>query len=466
MATGVIEPERVHVLADREPNGAGSYVLYWMQSAVRTSHNQALEYAVQTANRHQVPLLVAFGIDVDYPESSPRHHRFMLQGLSAIESTLRQRQIGLRVEIGSPPDVAGDLAGDAVEMITERSYLRHLRRWRADLAETIEVPVTEIETNLVVPVETVSDKREYAARTIRPKIHAHLERFLVDLRTTAVERDGTTLSGGVDVSDPDTLLSELGISGDVQPTARFDGGQHQAAAALERFLEERSERYQELRGEPSAESVSHLSPYLHFGHISPITAVLAAADVMRADDYDTFVEELVVRRELSHNYTWFEPDYDSYSALPDWARKTLAEHRDDARPHRYTRPELEAAETHDRYWNASMIEMRETGYLHNYMRMYWGKRILQWTNTPEYGYGTALELNNKYLLDGRDPNSYVGVAWCFGLHDRAWNERDVFGKVRTMTADGLKRKKDVDGYVRLVESLTGSTIGPPGHPDA
>lgn len=328
------------------------------------------------------------------------------------------------------------------------------------------MPVTEVETNVVVPVETASDKREYAARTIRPKIHEHLDRFLVELTTTPLDYDGTGMGGGIDVSDPTTVLQELNIDDNVPPSSRFHGGQHQAMAALDRFLIDDGNRYAEGRGKPSIEAVSHLSPYLHFGHITPIVAVLAAADSgMTGADYDTFVEELVVRRELSHNYTWFEENYDSYTALPQWARVTLEEHRDDPRPDTYTRSELEAGETHDRYWNASMAEMRDTGYLHNYMRMYWGKRILQWTNTPQYGYETALTLNNRYLIDGRDPNSYAGVGWCFGLHDRAWNERDVFGKVRTMTADGLKRKKDVEGYVSLVEDLTGSEIGPAGHPD-
>ena len=170
-------------------------------------------------------------------------------------------------------------------------------------------------------------------------------------------------------------------------------------------------------------------------------------------DREAFLEELIVRRELAINFVVHERHYDSYGSLPAWARKTLDEHRDDPRPHRYTRSELERADTHDRYWNAAMQEMLKTGYMHNYMRMYWGKKIIEWTNTPEYAYSTALYLNNKYFLDGRDANSYANVAWLFGLHDRGWPERDVFGKVRYMNDKGLQRKFDIDEYAEWAEAL-------------
>ena len=174
-----------------------------------------------------------------------------------------------------------------------------------------------------------------------------------------------------------------------------------------------------------------------------------------ATDKEAFLEELVVRRELAFNHVWHCRDYDRYACLPRWARDTLAAHGDDPRPARYTRAELEAAATGDRYWNAAMLEMTRTGYMHNYMRMYWGKKILEWSNTPEYAFATTLALNNRYLLDGRDPNSYAGVAWVYGLHDRPWQERAVFGKVRSMTAGGLERKFDIDAYVRWTQSLEG-----------
>lgn len=457
MGTSLIEDDRIHRLDDGRSPGEGAYVLYWMQSAVRTLHNQALEYAAQQANAHAVPLVVCFGIDPSYPESSWRHTRFMLEGLAAVRPTLRQRRVGLRVEIGAPGEVAARSAADSVLVVTDRGYLSHLRAWRRGLVGASSVPVYEVETNVVVPVETVSEKAEYGARTIRPKLQRHMDNYLVDLGTTPLEHDGRPLDGGVDLDDLDAILDRIGVDSSVAPVATR-GGQHQARAALDRFLEEQLHSYAEQRGEPGRSVTSELSPYLHFGHMSPITAVLSVLDVAIGTNADTFVEQLVVRRELSHNFTWFNPDYASYGALPDWAKKTLAKHRKDPRQPEYSLSDLESATTHDRYWNAAMLEMRETGYLHNYMRMYWGKRILAWTGDPEEAFQRTLDLNNRYLLDGRDPNSYAGVAWCFGLHDRPWPEREVFGTVRTMTAGGLRSKKDVESYVRRVEEVTNLTV--------
>ena len=200
-----------------------------------------------------------------------------------------------------------------------------------------------------------------------------------------------------------------------------------------------------------------MSPYLHFGQISPLDLALAVKESNApAADRDAYLEELIVRRELAKNFVWHSRgDYDSYKTLPDWAQQTLAEHRDDDRPHRYTRPQLEAGQTHDEYWNAAMREMRETGFMANYLRMYWGKKILEWCNTPEYAYQTTLYLNDKYFIDGRDPNSYSNVGWVYGLHDRPWTERPVFGKIRYMNKNGLDRKFDMARYVKFVAGLKG-----------
>ncbi len=457
--TSVIADERIHVVRDIEPLD-GEYVLYWMQAAVRTRHNEALEYAVQTANDLAVPLLVCFGVTADYPEASRRHFRFLVEGLRDVAPALERRQIGFVVRQGSPPAVAADLAGQASAVVTDRGYLRHLRAWRAEFAEAFGGPIHEVETNLVVPVETASDKREYAARTIRPKIHRHLGDFLVDLDTNAVDIPWTERLDGLDASDVDGVLDALDVDHAVPSVEQhFEGGELAAWRELRRFLDQRFDVYDEHRNQPQTDDVSYLSMYLHYGQISPVAAARAAKEAKRhGPNIDSFIEELVVRRELSHNYSWFEPDYDSYSALPEWSRKTLAKHRDDEREHLYTRNELEHSKTHDEYWNAAMTEMRETGYMHNYMRMYWGKKIIEWTNTPEFAYRTALYLNNKYLLDGRDPNSYTGVGWVFGLHDRPWTEREIFGTVRYMSAGGLERKADPEAYVEKVRRLVGETL--------
>lgn len=455
-----IQPGRVHQLGPDRDAADGDFVLYWMQAAVRTTANHALEFAAERANELGVPLLVVFVVDPGYPESSLRHHRFLLEGLDSVAPRLADRRAGFRVEVGSPPRVVARLAGEAAELVTDRGYLRHQREWRRNVADEVSVPMHEVETNLVVPVEVASDKQEYAARTLRPRIHRHLEDYLLEPHEIDLEHDGSGLGGGLDVSDVDQALGQLDVDESVPPSARFTGGEAAALERLDGFLEGLVDGYDETRGEPGVAGTSELSPYLHFGHLSPITVVARARQATggRGTDYDTLVEELVVRRELSHNYTWYQPGYDSYRALPEWARETLDDHRNDPREHVYSIEELEAADTHDPYWNAAMIEMRDTGYMHNYMRMYWGKQIILWSESPEGAFDTALTLNNRYFLDGRDPNSYAGVGWCFGLHDRGWPEREVIGKVRTMTSGGLERKKDMNAYLRRVDELTGRTL--------
>ncbi len=237
---------------------------------------------------------------------------------------------------------------------------------------------------------------------------------------------------------------------------RFRGGTGAARARLAGFLEEGLPHYVAHRNQPQTDDVAELSPYLHFGQIAPVyivTRLREAAHLREDENAASFLEELVVRRELCANFVEHTADYDDFACLPDWARTTLAEHASDRREHLYDEAELDAARTHDPYWNAAMREMRYTGYMHNYMRMYWGKKILEWTERPEEGYRIALRLNNRYFLDGRDSNSYAGVGWVFGLHDRAWGERPVFGKVRYMSAGGLERKADPAAYVAKVDRL-------------
>ncbi|MDX1509679.1 MAG: hypothetical protein R3358_15440, partial [Woeseiaceae bacterium] len=263
------------------------------------------------------------------------------------------------------------------------------------------------------------------------------------------------VTGDADFRKATAVLKKLDIDDSVPESSRFEAGTDAAQKHLTRFLRSDLDGYADARNDPSQPQASRLSPYLHFGQISPVEIALKTqrASSGTADDKEAFLEELIVRRELAANFVYYCKDYDKYACLPDWAAKTLDEHRDDDRPKRYTRQQLENAETHDDYWNAAMQELLKTGYMHNYMRMYWGKKIIEWTNTPEYSYSTTLYLNNKYFLDGRDPNSYANVAWLFGLHDRAWTERDVFGKVRYMSASGLESKFDIDAYVDWVKSL-------------
>jgi deoxyribodipyrimidine photo-lyase len=315
-----------------------------------------------------------------------------------------------------------------------------------------------VESDVVVPVEAASGKAEIGARTMRPRIHRQLAGYLVGLPATPV-RVSTLSTGlrGVDLDDTDRILKGLKIDRRVRPVSHFfKGGTAEAKRRFARFIKDGLRRYDQNRNQPQTDDISHMSPYLHFGQISPLYLAL---EVMKASvprtAKDAFLEEIIVRRELACNFTHYTADYDSYSGIPGWAQKSLDEHRCNPRPYGYSAKQLENAETHDPYWNAAMREMVCTGFMHNYMRMYWGKKILEWSRTPEEGFETTLALNNKYFLDGRDPNSFAGVAWVYGGHDRAWPDRPVYGKVRCMMASGLERKCDIQAYVRKVQVRCG-----------
>jgi deoxyribodipyrimidine photo-lyase len=456
MASARVQEERVGRLNDVEKPRDGDYVLYWMQQSQRAGDNHALEYAVQRANDTERRLLVAFGLTDDYPEANLRHYAFMLEGLKDVEEALGKRGIKFVVRRGSPDDVALDLGENASEIVTDGAYLRPERRWKERVANEADRPVTMVESNVVVPVELASNKREHAARTLRPKLTEYLEDFLVGLNPTKPEKQSQDIEvEGVDLSDTGKLLDGMKLDTGVSAVSHlYRGGESEAKRIFASFLRNRFSDYTDHRNQPQTDDVSHMSKYLHYGHVSPVYLALKARQSSAGrENIDSFVEEVIVRRELSMNFVYYTEDHDSYSCLPDWAKKTLEEHKGDDREYTYTRKQLENAETHDEYWNAAMREMVHTGYMHNYMRMYWGKKILEWSETPEYAYRTTLYLNNKYFVDGRDANSYANIAWVYGNHDRGWTERPVYGKVRYMSAGGLERKAKPDEYVEKVGKL-------------
>jgi deoxyribodipyrimidine photo-lyase len=456
--THPLEPERLHVLREGEAR-EGRWVLYWMQSAVRAEQNPALDHAIARANDLGLPVLAAFALTDAYPEAGARHYAFLLDGLRAARDGLRRRNVPLVVRRGTPQEVIAKLAADAAEIVVDMGWLRHQLAWREALLDATDGPVTGVEGDVVVPTGTASGKREWAARTLRPRITRHLDRFLAPhdpqtLRSSAPQPapEGEALD--------DDLLDRLAVDRSVAPVPRhFRGGTDRAKGVLSAFVRDRLPAYDDDRNQPQRTTVSHLAMYLNYGQISPLTVACAVRDSgAPAQHVDSFLEEVIVRRELGHNYVRFEPAYDRYDALPDWALRTLDEHRGDAREFTYDEDELTQGRTHDPYWNAAMDEMRITGYMHNYMRMYWGKKILEWTPSPEAAFKTLLAINNRWSLDGRVPPSFANVAWVFGLHDRAWTERPVFGKIRYMNAKGLKRKADPDAYVERIEALTGVAV--------
>jgi deoxyribodipyrimidine photo-lyase len=448
----VIQRERINPW-NRRPIGDGRYVLYWMQAAQRAHYNHALEYAIGRANERKKPVVVAFGLTADFPQANARHYGFLLEGLCETVQALENRGIQTVVQLGSPPECIPGLAKDASVLVADEGHLTIQRQWRRQVAEAVECLMEVVETNLIVPVEEASEKEDFSAGTFRPRIRRKLDTYLVELKPRRVVRDslGLTLDS-VSLDDPDALMRELNVDSSVGRIAGFHGGPSEARRRLKDFVENKLDEYLDRRNDPNADSQSHLSPYLHFGQISPLEIALRVRET-QSPGGPAFLEELIVRRELSHNFVHYNPQYDNFACLPPWVKRTLEYHSRDKREYVYSRAELEAAQTHDPYWNAAQKEMVLTGKMHGYMRMYWGKKILEWSKTPQRAFQTVMLLNNKYELDGRDPNGFAGVAWCFGKHDRAWAERPVYGKVRYMNAGRLQRKFDADAYVQRIERL-------------
>ncbi|WP_028978631.1 deoxyribodipyrimidine photo-lyase [Sporocytophaga myxococcoides] len=452
-----VEKERVKLLNDKPVSEKGKYVLYWMQQSQRVDYNHALEYAALKANELELPLLVVFGLMDDYPEANLRHYHFMLEGLKDTASLLSKRRIKFILKKGNPPEVAQEFAIDAALVFCDMGYLRHQRIWRKQLSESAFCRVVQVESDAVVPVEIASAKAEFAARTIRRKIWLHASLFIVPLDKVELKHSSLDLNfkNALSLNNIDLLLASLKLDTSIGKVDQFfKGGPTEAKKRLTHFIVKKLALYVKNRNQPYTDDISHMSMYLHFGQISPVEILLEIQkNKSRNENADSYVEELLIRRELSINFVYYTFDYDRYSFLPEWAKNTLEKHKADERPHRYTLKQLEASKTHDPYWNAAMDEMRVTGFMHNYMRMYWGKKILEWSDTPEKAYKNLVFLNNKYFLDGRDPASYANIGWIFGLHDRPWGERAIYGTVRTMVASGLERKTNPKAYVEKVNLL-------------
>jgi len=452
MGSHMIREERVKRLNSREIK-PGRYVLYWMQASHRTKYNHALEYAVSKANKMNRPVVAYFGITEYFPEANERHYYFMLEGLREVQSALKEKGITMVVRHKSPELGAIELSKGASLVVADRGYLRTQKRWRSSVAQTIDCPLVQVESDVVVPVEAASQKEEYSAATFRPRIKKKLDSYLLPLKEKRPKVDSLQHDfGSFPIEDPEKAVSSLEVDRSVRRVGDFHGGATEAEKRLEDFLKNKLGHYEEFRNDPTKEFLSNMSPYLHFGQISPIYIALGVSET-DSTGKDAYLEELIVRRELGVNFVFYNQNYDSFDGLPDWAKKTLQEHEKDPRKYIYTLEELENAETHDQYWNAAQKEMRIKGKLHGYMRMYWGKKIIEWTKTPREAFKIALYLNNKYELDGRGPNGFTGVAWCFGKHDRPWRERQIFGKIRYMNANGLKRKFDADLYTEKIRHI-------------
>ncbi|MGH4050334.1 MAG: deoxyribodipyrimidine photo-lyase [Clostridium sp.] len=455
----MILQERIKVLNNKKTID-NPYVVYWMQCSQRTEYNHALEYAIIQANELKKPLVVYFGLTDNYPEANERHYYFMLEGLKEVKTELARRNIKMIIRKISPESGALEISSLAALMVVDRGYLALERKWRTFLAQNAKCSVVQVETNVIVPVEVASIKEEYSAYTLRNKISKKLEEFTLPLNEGECDEYSTDLELPFDeynLEDIDKAISELKIDKTVKKILYYTGGTSKAKLLLEDFISNKLSHYSELKNEPSEVYSSNMSPYLHFGQISPLYIYIKLMDV-HIEDKKAFLEELIIRRELSMNFVYYNDKYDCYESLPSWAKNTLEKHLVDAREFIYSLEELEEAKTHDAYWNAAQKEMLITGKMHGYMRMYWGKKILEWSKTPEEAYNSAIYLNNKYLLDGRDANGFAGIAWCFGKHDRPWGERAIFGMVRFMNDKGLKRKFNMERYLQKIKALSCNSI--------
>ncbi|MCU0105613.1 deoxyribodipyrimidine photo-lyase [Acholeplasma vituli] len=454
--------ERVQTLYASKSNLNAKYVLYWMQQSQRIHYNHALERAVEIANKKNLPVLVLFVLDPNFKEANQRHYQFMLEGLKDVFVWGNKLGFNMVSRVGNPVEIVISYLSEADTLIFDQAYLKYPLKWRYDIVQSIQdkqLPITVemVDTDLIVPVRIASNKVEYGAYTLRPKLHKLMDIF-IDFKKLSIliNQSQLSITSDFDFNNIEVLLNCLNIDDSVKPFEGFIGGYLEAMKRLNDFITNKIAYYPES-SDPSTEYTSLLSPYLHFGQISSLEIVMhlnlfLQQERISKELYDAYVEQLFVRRELAFNYCYYNPGYDDFNQMTEpWAYETMRDHEMDIRTYIYTKEDYLAYKTHDPYFNAAMKEMVETGFMHNYMRMYWAKKIIEWSKTYKEAYETTLYLNNKYFLDGRDPNSYTGVAWCFGKHDRAWTERSIFGKLRYMNDKGLERKFDMQGYINKVE---------------
>lgn len=432
----------------------GRCVIYWMRRAQRAFDNPALETAIRLANALEQPVVVFFALRARHPHANLRQLTFMLAGLADTAARLERRHVGFTMRLSEARRTGEDFARFAAEIrpaaiVTDRDQLASIDSWRRAIADRLHVPVLNVDADVIVPTALIG-REHYAARTIRPKIHAQLERFLLPVGNRTVRVRWRQPRGFQSIGPSSAVLDALALDRTVAAAPDLRGGTTAALARLERFIGAGLEHYQARRNAPELDGTSGLSPYLHFGQIGPHTIAIAARDAgAPAEDRRAFLEELVVRRELAVAFTTYNRRYASLGGCEPWARGTLERHARDRRIHLYSERQLEQAETHDPLWNAAQRQMVEAGWMHGYMRMYWAKKILEWSPSPRVAYQIAVRLNDRYELDGRDPSGYAGVAWAIGgKHDRAWGpERPVYGTVRYMSAASTGRKFDSKAYI-------------------
>ncbi len=446
--------------AAAHPASSGDFVLYWMQVTHRAHDNQALNFAIEQANALEVPVAVYHGLRHDYPWASDRLHTFILQGVRDLAEAFRARGIAYGFCLDERKTAGDGDAPSPLVTLARRSRLvvtdwfptfimpRQLKRLR----EKVDVPVVAVDSATVIPAKLIT-KAHSAARWIRPELMGRLHEWLHpvgDLEPVnrgAIEWPFEPVEPGADVAP---LVARCAIDHGVPPARGWTGGTVAGRRRLDWWLEHGLPRYLE-RDDPNVDCTSKLSPFLHFGHLSPQEVLVAAREAGPDASWTKFLDEMLVWRELAFNFCRHEPRHRTLAAIPDWARTELAEHEGDARGAIYSDLELERGETDDELWNACQRAYLRDGWMHNYLRMLWGKSVIGWTEDAGRALRILEHLNNKYALDGRDPNSYGGILWCFGRFDRPFFRRPVFGTVRYMSTNAARKKFDVARYVASME---------------
>ena len=446
-----MQKERFNLIHEAPFKNEGP-VLYWLQHTQRIDQNYALYQGVQIANDLSKPLQVVFILNPDYPDANVRHFHFMLEGIETLFNKLKAMGVDARIIQGDFTSLKPYLESCSA-FISDKAYTRYLRTTKETIyqeAKALNLYTLEVESDLIVPVKTASDKLEYAARTIRPKLLKQKDPFLRLYDVPPLKVQKGTLSS---VIQPDlkTFIKGLPIDHTVKVARLFKGGEDQALNQLNHFIKHGLAHYKDAN-DPTKNYNSYLSAYLHFGQISPVRIyleVLKHQEKIPQESLEGYLEQLLIRRELAFNFIYYQEGYDQFETMTyDWAYLTMKAHENDTRDYLYTLDDYLKARTHDPYFNQAMKTMIDEGIMPNYMRMYWGKKIIEWSKTYKEAYTTTLYLNNRYFIDGMDANSFAGVAWLFGRHDRPWTKRPIFGSLRYMNDKGLERKFDMKAYLK------------------
>jgi len=445
---------RVLVRRAGEPRPGARCVVYWMQRAIRIEDNPALDVAIEAGNLLGLPVVVFFSVIPNYPNANLRHYHFLAQGLRDVEADATERGVGfvLRRHPDNSVEAFLEEVGAAL-VVGDENPCREPGRWRKVLARKLRIPYLTVDADVVVP-SRIFGRDYFLLHHFRPHLHAELPKFLVEPENPRPQKSWKSPASlesypvEADITKGFTKLDRT-----VGPVDTFTGGTHAALKRLREFAHHDLVHYEQARNRPQVKGTSRMSAWLHFGNISPVRIALEVTKAVEAGEApasarERYLDELIGWRELSALFVRYNANYDNWECAEPWARRTLEEHWGDLRPRRYSLEELELGHTYDELWNAAQREMVDTGWMHNYMRMYWAKKILEWAPNPAVAFDWAVILNDKYELDGRDPNGYAGIAWAIvGKHDRPWFDRPIFGVVRSMTRASTGKKFDERAYI-------------------